>query len=65
MRSISWRYVDEVRAEGVGTDGRGTVKFRHWDPVTQRWNLVLQFYRVGNAERIAECGQAAMEKASS
>lgn len=63
MRSVDWRYVEDVRAEGVGTDGRGTVKFRRWDPVTQRWSLVLQFYRVGNAERVAEWGQAAMGKA--
>jgi len=59
MRSILWRHVDEVRAEDVGGDGRGIVRFWHWDSVAQRWEMVLQFYQVGNAIRVAEWGQSA------
>ena len=64
MRSVAWRYVDHVRAESVGPDGRGTVRFWHWDPVAQRWDAVLQFYRVGAAYRVAERAQVALAKAN-
>ena len=63
MRSAPWRSVDEVRAEGVGSDGRGTVRFWCRDPNTNRWNIVLQFRRVGNANQVAAWAQAAMAKA--
>ena len=64
MRSVAWRFVDDVRAEWVDLDGRGTVKFRHWDPATRQWDTPLQFTRVGNAHRVAEWGQAAMTQAN-
>lgn len=64
MRSVAWRFVDEVLAEWVELDGRGTVKFRHWDPAMRHWETLLEFSRVGNAYRVAERGQAAMTQAN-
>jgi hypothetical protein len=64
MRSIPWRYVDDVRAEWLELDDRGTVRFLHWDPVGGRWDTRLQFYKVGNAHRVAEWAQAAMMQAN-
>ena len=64
MRSVAWRFVDEVRAEWVELDGRGTVMFRHWDPVARQWETPVQFLKVGNAHRVAERGQAAMMEAN-
>jgi hypothetical protein len=63
VQSLLWAYVDEVRAESVGADGRGTVKFLHWDPMARRWDTPLQFYKVGAAFRVAEWAQAAMAQA--
>lgn len=63
LRSLDWRYVDHVRAESVGSDGRGTVKFWHWDPMARRWDTPLQFYKVGAAFQVAEWAQAAMAQA--
>lgn len=60
MRSITWRFVDEVRAEEVGSDGRGTVRFWRWDSDLDRWTVALQFYRVGNASQVAVLAKTAM-----
>ena len=64
MRSVEWRFVDDVRAESVGPDGRGTVRFLHWDPMARRWDTPLQFYMVGAAYRVAEWAQAAHAQAT-
>ena len=64
MRSVDWRFVDDVRAESVGPDGRGTVRFLRWDPLARRWDTPLQVYKVGAAFRVAEWGQGAMERAN-
>lgn len=65
MRSILWRHVDEVRAEEVGGDGRGIVRFWRWDSAMDRWTIALQFYRVGNANQVAALAKTAMMQANS
>jgi hypothetical protein len=62
-QSLLWAYADEVRAERVGLDGRGTVQFLNWDVVEQRWVYSLRFFMVANALAVAERAIAAREAA--
>jgi hypothetical protein len=64
MRSVDWRYVDEVRAEVVEPSGRGTVMFRRWDPGARRWDTLLRFYKIADAHQVADLAQGAMTQAN-
>lgn len=63
VQSLLWTYADEVRAERVGPDGRGSVQFLRWDRVEQRWVCALRFFMVGNARSVAERAIAARNAA--
>jgi len=54
VQSLLWAYADEVRAESVGLDGRGSVQFLSWHPVERRWVHSLQFFMVGDARYAAQ-----------
>lgn len=54
VQSLLWAYADEVRAESVGLDGRGSVQFLSWHPVERRWVHSLQFFMVGDARFAAQ-----------
>jgi hypothetical protein len=63
VQSLLWTYVDEVQAERVELDGRGTVQFLRWDPMEQRWVYSLRFFKVANAQAVAERAIAARDAA--
>jgi hypothetical protein len=60
---LLWAYADEVRAERVWPDGRGTVQFLRWDAAEQRWVYALRFFMVGRAGAVAEQAIAARDAA--
>jgi hypothetical protein len=63
VQSLLWAHADEVRAERVWPDGRGTVQFLRWDRVEQRWEYSLRFFMVGHARSVAEWAIAARDAA--
>jgi hypothetical protein len=63
LQSLSWRYVDDVRADRERFDGRGTVQFFGRDAVAGRETRPLRFFMVRNAVRVAEEARAARDAA--
>jgi hypothetical protein len=52
VRSLPLRFIDQVRAERVMPDGRGTVEFLCQDPSTRRSASAMRFFRVGRVQAV-------------
>lgn len=63
LQSLPWVFVNDISAEWLQPDGRGTVQFLGWDAVAKRPTRPMRFLMVRNAAGVVEQARSVREAA--